>query len=344
MTTDSAIREDVPAGEKQGEEGFVPTEQQVKDHPRMKLMELMGNRRTDDVEFEAAGEVTPQHAKPIGIPGGEEDGATQVERQVQQPTDATVRVKVNGRETNVPLADVIAGYQKNTAADERLQEASRLLREATERAEQLAAQMATTGAAAPRPAAGAAEDSRQQPGGDDLRTAAKQVLSSLYEGDEEKAADTLADLIASGRNQLSTEQIAKQVAPLVMPEMQQEAARNSALTTLQTDYPVLFTDPDYASIANAHVGRLMAEGRTQAEAILGAGEYVVQKFQIKKTGRPNGAGSTAVNVDSASRLERKQAIDPVPGLGVSSASSNQQESSSPSSVIAEMRKARGQAA
>jgi hypothetical protein len=52
-----------------------------------------------------------------------------------------------------------------------------------------------------------------------------------------------------------------------------------------------------------------------------------------------------VNVDSASRLERKQAIDPVPSLGVSSASSNQQsEPSSPSSVIAEMRKARGQAA
>lgn len=354
MTTEGAIREDVQQAAvqpKKGEEGYQPSEDEVRENPRMKMMELMGGRRTEDVVTEAAGEVTPTHAKPLGIPGGDDD-RSQVDQQLQEQHDPgrpaatttpTIRVKVDGKEADVPLTEVVAGYQKNTAADARLEQASKMLREATERAEQLAAQLNNAGARS----AGAAPNTDPQPGEatEDLRVAAKQVLSSLYEGDEDKAADKLATLLAQGRaSALSPEELARQVAPLVVPEVQQQAAKNSALTSLQTDYPMLFDDPDYASVANAHVGRLLASGKTQAEAIQEAGTYVVGKFGLKKQGAQAGRGSTSVDVDSAGRLERKQASDPVPGLGVSSATSMQDAPASTSSVIEEMKKARGQAA
>jgi pimeloyl-ACP methyl ester carboxylesterase len=66
----------------------------------------------------------------------------QLQRQVQDaaPTvidnfdNVVVKRKVNGVEELVPLADVMRTHQKTAAADQRLEEATRLLREAEARA------------------------------------------------------------------------------------------------------------------------------------------------------------------------------------------------------------------
>jgi hypothetical protein len=247
-------------------------------------------------------------------------------------------------EHDVPEDELIRNYQKNSSADKRLEEASRLLREATERAEQLAAQMQSGTQPTQKPTNNAPETAGAAPAHDSV-VQAKEVLSSLYAGDEDDAATKLANFVEGRAQSLSRERLVRELVPLAVPALQQEISKSDALATLQSDYPDLFTDPDYAQLANAHAGRLLSSGKTtEAEAILGAAQYVVDKFKLKKAGRSGAASPTGVDVDSARRLERKQAADPVPGLGIASGSTGEPTETDRSSVITEMRKARGQLA
>ena len=371
MTNESAIREDVPStSANSGDgEGYTPTDAELKTNPRMQMLERMGDRRTEDVQTEADGRNAPEKARPIGIPGGDADPDSPVleplrnqppaapsqvnqqlaeepqeQQQAPRPAPRTVRVKVDGVEQDVTEDELIRNYQKSSTADKRLEEASRLLREATERADQLAAQMQT---GSPQPANRTTNTAPDQSGANPAPESvvqAKEVLSSLYAGDEDDAATKLANFVEGRAQVLSREQLVKELVPLAVPALQQEISKSDALATLQSDYPDIFSDPDYSQIANAHAGRLLSSGSTEAEAILGAASYVVDKFKLKKAGRSGAASPTGVDVDSARRLERKQAADPVPGLGIASGSTGEPAETDRSSVITEMRKARGQLA
>ena len=58
-----------------------------------------------------------------------EQGEAQEATPQEQPTEQMVRVKVDGVEEEVPLSKVLAQYQKNSAADRRLEEAQRTISE-----------------------------------------------------------------------------------------------------------------------------------------------------------------------------------------------------------------------
>lgn len=111
--------------------------------------------------------------------------ADQLQRQVQDaaPTvidnfdNVMVRRKVNGVEEMVPLADVMRTRQKTAAADQRLEEATRLLREAEARAR------AVPEALAPAPAA--------TPPKDEAADITADLTTALLLGDEEKARELL---------------------------------------------------------------------------------------------------------------------------------------------------------
>jgi len=107
----------------------------------------------------------------------------QLQRQVQDaaPTvidnfdNVVVKRKVNGVEELVPLADVMRTHQKTAAADQRLEEATRLLREAEARAR-----------AVPEVAAPATT-----PPKDEAADIAAELTTALFAGDEEKARELL---------------------------------------------------------------------------------------------------------------------------------------------------------
>ena len=110
----------------------------------------------------------------------------QLQRQVQDaaPTvidnfdNVVVKRKVNGVEELVPLADVMRTHQKTAAADQRLEEATRLLREAEARAR-----------AVPDVQAPAAT-----PPKDEAADIAAESTMGLFAGDEEKARELLRQI------------------------------------------------------------------------------------------------------------------------------------------------------
>lgn len=106
----------------------------------------------------------------------------QLQRQVQEATptvidnfdNVVVKRMVNGVEELVPLADVMRTHQK-AAADQRLEEATRLLREAEARAR-----------AVPEAPASAATPPKDEAAG-----IAAELTTALFAGDEEKARELL---------------------------------------------------------------------------------------------------------------------------------------------------------
>lgn len=66
-----------------------------------------------------------------------EQSDAQVDAEPETQTTRTVKVKVDGEEREVPIDDVVATYQKESAASKRFEEASRLRREADEIAQKV---------------------------------------------------------------------------------------------------------------------------------------------------------------------------------------------------------------
>lgn len=108
-----------------------------------------------------------------------------VEEQVPATPEAkVVRVKVDGEERAVTEDELVRSYQKNAAADRRLEEAAQLLREAEQRAAQVEAQTKV-----------------QQPveTPTEVRDEVKETLAAIYSGDEEAAAEALTKLMSKNR-------------------------------------------------------------------------------------------------------------------------------------------------
>ncbi len=99
----------------------VPTEKEVAQNPRMLAMEAIRVQRDGDDEQ------TSNNA-------ADDQLALQTETAPRVLTDGLdrtmVRVKVDGVEQEIPVADVVRSYQKDAAAQARLNEATRVLDEA----------------------------------------------------------------------------------------------------------------------------------------------------------------------------------------------------------------------
>lgn len=68
-------------------------------------------------------------------PEAQAEDVAQEESAPETPAVQTVRVKIDGEEKEVPLDHVVAKYQKDAAAEKRLEEASKMRREAEEAAQ-----------------------------------------------------------------------------------------------------------------------------------------------------------------------------------------------------------------
>ena len=112
--------------------------------------------------------------------------ADQLQRHVQDSApmvidnfdNVLVKRKVNGVEKVVPLADVMRTHQKTAAADQRLEEATCLLREAEARSRAA-------------PALDAAPAAQPVVPADTSADIAKDITSAFFSGDEEKAQELL---------------------------------------------------------------------------------------------------------------------------------------------------------
>lgn len=267
---------------------------------------------------------------------------------------ATVKVKVDGEEAEVPFDQVLAQYQKNASADKRLAEATRLLREAQEREAQMLLQVQETqrqqAAQAEAAAAAREQEQQQQTASSSVTETGKEFLKALFEGDEENALAALEKVIA-GRQAVAPTAPQQptldlnQITNAVTQQVQARVAITSVLEANRRDYPEMYADPDIEELAAQKIARLRNEqGVDFATALNTVSQDFAQKFgwDAARTsqGRPEPAAPPTVSTRTAKIAQQKQGIDNVTSITTKTLTPDTQPEDA-SSIIAQMRAQRG---
>lgn len=307
--------------------------------PRMQALAAIEEKNRERLEAETGVKFdsgTPANHEPDPSPAPEPAPEPSFEDQIKkqmaepQPVPDPVaapkyKVKIDGAEQEVSQEELIRTYQKNAAADRRLEEAARLLREAEETVAKAKSAAQQTPEAQPAPA--------KTP--DELRQEAAVVLDRLMDGDQDAATEALANLIvkAKGGDQPTQTPAQPAVDPNVLADQVLELmAVTSAVERAKADYPDIFADPDLDLLAGMKVEKLVGQGIPRHQAILDAADQVYQS--IGKD--PKGRQTEPAEKTKSQRQENKERLDPVPTASAAAITPQSPEASNPSSVIAEL--------
>lgn len=313
-------------------------EPESRDDPRAQAMAAVveSRQRIEDEEREthrrdmiAQGLLPPDEDKGKGSapqPADPDDEQRQLQagRVIDDVENTHVKIKIDGEERTVALADIVRTAQKHEAADARLQEATRLLEAA--RAQAAAAQPQgtpdTLQTDPEQSTTDSAEKSRK-----DREQRAKEIIAAMFSGDEDNAAHILADLLhndglpqqgAAVPQQADPEQIAAQV--------EESLARRSALRDFATAYPEVLKDQDLAALADMKLARRVSQGEPFAHALMQVGAEL-----YAKTGLSNDAtaatADTTVTPTQKERAERKRQADFVHSRSASTANTQEKPES-----------------
>lgn len=322
---DPELEQQTAAQTQEGAAEQQPAERQPT--PRELAMAAIVVRRDEDGET-AAEDSTPelaaQHADPV---------QEQLAAQLDQPTVLAddlgkyrVKVKIDGVEHEVSVADMQRQFQINGAAERRLQQANALLEQAKKTA---------SPPAGVAPAAHAA-DSPSAPTAKAAGEVAKNIVGALLEGDDAKAIAALEEALA-GRQNEPTPIDQGQLAAQLTPAIRQQIVNESALDAFMTANADLMGDPHLVDLTGRFIDAEMATGKAYPDALQAAGQQT--RDWIAKLG---GAKPT-VDPQQTTRdkkLEQKAGMDVIPALN-KTASSAQEPEPNTSTVLDQMRKARG---
>lgn len=285
------------------------------DSPRMRALAAIEEKNRQRIEAEMGVKLDDDTPAP-----------DQVTEQLSEPTPAPEvrKVKVDGRELEVPIDDLVATYQKNTAADRRLKEAAEIL----EQARQLAAQ---TQVAEPEPAPAATPVETPE----DLKKQAAELLDKLYDGDKDSASEALVNLLAKARGDSPSTPAPVQavVDPDVLTsQVLERMALNSAFERVKTDYPDIIADPNLEMVAAMQINQRVAAGESRATAMLSVADSLYQSLGKKPTGRQDDTPKPA----KSQRQENLERLDTLPSASAAAIQPQSPAESSPSAVIAEL--------
>ena len=285
------------------------------DSPRMRALAAIEEKNRQRIEAEMGVKLDDDTPAP-----------DQVAEQLSEPAPAPEvrKVKVDGRELEVPIDDLVATYQKNTAADRRLKEAAEIL----EQARQLAAQ---TQVAEPEPAPAATPVETPE----DLKKQAAELLDKLYDGDKDSASEALVNLLAKARGDSPSTPAPVQavVDPDVLTsQVLERMALNSAFERVKTDYPDIIADPNLEMVAAMQINQRVAAGESRATAMLSVADSLYQSLGKKPTGRQDDTPKPAKN----QRQENLERLDTLPSASAAAIQPQSPAESSPSAVIAEL--------
>lgn len=237
---------------------------------------------------------------------------------IDDPMNKKVRVKVDGEEREVALADLLRTYQVTSAADHRLQEATRILNEAKAQAVVEPHQHAPANQAAVQGAEG-------------LQAEIKTALEQLYEGNTDAAAELFSNVIkaAGGRSVQPAISI-----DLIHEQLQERLAVDTAFATIQTDYPDVIADPEIELLTTIKRNQKMSGGLSQSDAMLEASKEV---YQLLGRGTTAGRQQERQSESRDEKLQRKAGLDRIPAANVSAAQADDDvQGFNPSAVIQEI--------
>lgn len=239
------------------------------------------------------------------------------------PVVPTFKVKVEGVEQEVDADTLVRAYQKNSAADRRLEQATALLREAEEQARKLTEAPTQT----PAPAGKTPEE---------LRAEAANLLDKMFDGDKDAAADALVGMLANARGGDQPTPAPVQ-APIdesaLAARVIEQMAVTSAFNQIKTDYPDVIADPDLEELTAMKIKRAVAQGTPHATAMVEAAAEVYKIVGKTPAGRQPDPEPTPANT----RLANKERLDNLPIASATAASAAPpDEVKNPSAVIAEL--------
>lgn len=283
-------------------------------------------KRTTDARLRELGE-EPAHDAPKPDPAPEPDpdidpedkrAAPEPEEVVIDSTDLSrykVRAKIDGVEEIVTLDQAMRQFQKNGAADKRLAEATRLLKEAQETVKQkeIIPESAPTF---------------------DESGADEEFIDSLFEGDKEKSKQALRKLVSSRQQQPSfdTEKFMQEIVPTV----KQQLSIENALDRFRKDNADIVDDPYLTTITERFWQEEIDSGKDQAAALEDAGKRTRDWLTAKGVSSTR----TSTTMSREEKLERKRAMDSLPATSAR-ATTPEEVPMSTSDVIADMRRKRG---
>lgn len=257
----------------------------------------------------------------------DEDDTSVAEMPDDPPAPKKVKLKVDGEEREVDEQAVIdAGIralQKESAADKRLEEATRLLREAQQ---QVARQTAV-------------EPPKVEQPDDDVE---QEVIDALMTGDEDKARLALRKFREVARPVVQDEGRAAIPDPSrIAAEVKAQLSFESASEKFKGDFPEIVADPYLAGIADQHLDAALKSGthKTWDSALTAAGKATRDWMEKIRGEAPQAMPPTTQRTGLA---EKKRGIDVIPSASSSASVAADDEPESVSSVIAAMKKARGQ--
>lgn len=228
-----------------------------------------------------------------------------------------ITVKVDGHEKQVLRSQVldagIRAVQKESAADRRLEEATRRLREVQAREQQIEEFL----------------KHQSQPSVQD----AAEIARRIRMGSDEEAIQAISAL--AGREQTTPDKIVTEVERRVFDTIQ----ARSAVEKFQSEFSDILSDPYLTQLAVAEDARMLAGGdtRSYAERFTEIGNTLRNKLREWKGGK-------ADVVVSADKQERKAGITNLPSASMRQPAPEQTKPKTPADIIEEMRKRRGQAA
>ena len=274
----------------------------------------------------------------------EEDFSNPLERRGD---DWYVNAKVNGESTSVPWEQVVSQYQKNTAADQRLQQASDRQRELADYEDKLNAYRAQLEAQTRQLSATDAGE-EESPSSDATDALYEQYHDALFQGDEVKASGLLKKIRSADRQpaqQVDVSSIIEQTKAEMREEEKQarergyEMRRKQAVEMFHSEYPDVAQDTGMLAVADRRSAELYSENPTRDpwDIMQECANYAQDWLKTKVDSMGGGP-------KEESRAQRKQNLDEVVPRNVKSHIGDDMEEPTYSDIIAEMKQGRGQPA
>ncbi|WP_299312325.1 hypothetical protein [uncultured Halomonas sp.] len=256
-------------------------------------------------------------------------------------------MKINGEEREVSAEQVKTYLQKDLAGDYKLQQAAereRQLQEIERQLRQRDEQLQQSLSRQNQPPAKGAEEIRQQ---------AKAVLQKVWDGDDDAAADALAEFIRGNSQAMDTDQLLTQAEQRAMTAMERREAEKQQRAWQQSveegnrwlasQQPEIYRDSRLFDLVNGETERLVqAQQNGDPELANLTPREIIERAALDVRGWMDGRQDKPEGKQENGRAERKAGLKPMPrGLAKQPTRQQKQEvDNSPAAVVARMRQAR----
>jgi hypothetical protein len=318
--------------EERGEEWVEPEEVEEEGEEETQGDEI--NQNNEDIEGDPLNEEE-------GNEGEEEPEVEEVEDAEEVEEEELVTIKVDGEELQVPKAKVyergIQALQKQESADKKLEEANRRIREADLYEQSIRQKVEASMRSAQEQNQDAPLSNEQDV---DIKAAAKRAVALILDGEEDEAAEILAEQM--GRGKSATPVDVDTIVAQTEARVQQRIAYNKAVESFKSQYKDIAQDRFLWAKADAETNVVHAEHPDWdlEQVILEAGKRV-QDWVDSLSGGKGESANQEVEQSRNRKREQKRTTENLKSANARKQARQKAPPPTKSEIVAKMRKSRG---